>query len=418
MPHDVPGLGVHWHEPAGTTRAGFGEFKKQPTPYDAFMAAEGIPVYRDIGVSSVLELPMADWKRTGGRGSYIQLYGTETKWGCYVVEVPARGALKPEKHLYEEVFLVVEGRGSTEVWQDGDSTTHTFEWQRGSIFSVPLNAMHRIVNATSSPAVLLAGTTAPNVLNMINNVEAVFANPFVFRDRFSGDTDFFKYNDDIEPDPVRGLAMRRTNFIPDAINCDLPLDNRRSVGYRRVEPFMTNNQFYYWIGQHESGRYSKAHAHTSAAVLICLKGQGYTYSWPERLGERPWETGHGDQVRRVDYGPFGMVTAAPGGARWYHAHFSVSKDPFRLTAWFGPNNPGRDPGPPGQKHTDYTGRELQEGGTAIPYWLEDPNIRREYEATLKQNGVESRMQPSWYEVPEQWKTWTKDRWSAPPGAAG
>jgi hypothetical protein len=48
-----------------------------------------------------------------------------------------------------------------------------------------------------------------------------------------------------------------------------------------------------------------------------------------------------------------MVTAAPGGARWYHQHFAASKAPLRLTAWFGPFNPGRDPGPPGEKHTDY-----------------------------------------------------------------
>ena len=86
---------------------------------------------------------------------------------------------------------------------------------------------------------VVADTTAPNVLNMLNNVDAVFNNPFVFRDRFSGADDFYKPKDDIEPDPVRGLAMRRTNLIPDAVSCALPLDNRRSPGYRRVEPFMT-----------------------------------------------------------------------------------------------------------------------------------------------------------------------------------
>ena len=94
-----------------------------------------------------------------------------------------------------------------------------------------------------------------------------------------------------------------------------------------------------------------------------------------------------------------MVTAAPGGARWYHQHFSVSKDPFRLTAWFGPHNPGRDPGAPGSKHTDYTARDLDEGGTAIPYWLEDPFVREEYQKTLADNGVPSRMDPSWYAGP-------------------
>ena len=77
------------------------------------MEAEGIPVFRDIGISKVQDLPLMPWKRTGGRGHFIQLYGTETKWGCYVVEVPG-GALNPEKHMHEEIFLVVEGRGTTE----------------------------------------------------------------------------------------------------------------------------------------------------------------------------------------------------------------------------------------------------------------------------------------------------------------
>jgi len=234
-------------------------------------------------------------------------------------------------------------------------------------------------------------------MNLINNAGVIFDCPYEFRDRFSGADDFYRYKDDIEPDPVRGLAMRRTNFIPDIVNCDLPLDNRRSPGYRRVEPFMTGNTFYLWIAQHENGRYSKAHAHTSAAVLICLKGKGYTYTWPEHAGVNPWKDGKSNLIKRVDYEPVGMVSAAPGGARWFHQHFGVSKDPLRLTAWFGPNSPGREPGPPGEIHTDYTGMDIPEGGTAIPYWMEDPFIAREYTETLTRNGAENRMDPQFYD---------------------
>ena len=32
MPHDKDL--THWHEPSGNKKAGFGTFKKQPTPYD------------------------------------------------------------------------------------------------------------------------------------------------------------------------------------------------------------------------------------------------------------------------------------------------------------------------------------------------------------------------------------------------
>ena len=266
MPHDKDR--THWHEPVGHKKAGFGKFSKQPTPYDAFMEEEGIPVFRDIGISKVQNLPLFPWKRMGGRGHFIQLYGTEGKWGCYVVEVPPAGALNVEKHMYEEIFLVVEGRGTTEVWQEGDTKKHVFEWQAGSMFSIPMNALHRIVNGTSSGALLLAGTTAPNVINMINNFGAVFNNPFVFHDRFSGAEDFFKPKDEIEADPVRGLAMRRTNLIPDAMNCDLPLDNRRSPGYRRVEPHMAGNRFYLFVGQHET-----RHAHRVGLLGKC-RGEG------------------------------------------------------------------------------------------------------------------------------------------------
>jgi hypothetical protein len=234
-------------------------------------------------------------------------------------------------------------------------------------------------------------------MNLLNNVGAIFDSPYVFRDRFSGADDFYKYKDDIEPDPVRGLAMRRTNFIPDIVNCDLPLDNRRSPGYRRVEPFMTGNTFYLWIAQHENGRYSKAHAHTSAAVLVCIKGKGYTYTWPEHAGVNPWKDGKADLVKRVDYEPVGLVSAAPGGARWFHQHFGASRDPLRLTAWFGPHNPGREPGPPGEAHTDYTGMDITEGGSSIPYWMEDPFIAKEYGQRLAREGVVNRMDPQFYD---------------------
>ncbi len=290
MPHDDPDH-PHWHEPTAGQNAGYGKFKRAPMPYDKFMEAEGIPVFRGIGVRRVQDLPLGDWKRLGGRGSYIQLYGTEGLWGLYVVEVPPRGALNIERHIYEKNVLVVEGRGSTEVWQEGQSKRQTFEWQTGSLFTVPLNATHRFVNATSSPALLLCGTTAPNVMNLYDNVEFIFNCPFQFTDRYAGADDYFKTRDDIEPDPIRGLAMRRTNFIPDIIRCELPLDNRRSPGYRRVEPNMGSNRFYLWIGEHQTGRYSKAHKHESAAVLICLKGKGYTYTWPAVLGTQPWAGG-------------------------------------------------------------------------------------------------------------------------------
>ena len=136
----------HWHEPTGlSSKAGAETFARPPRPYDTFMEAQGIPVVRDFGVRKVQDLPLRPWPRMGGRGAFIQLFGTEGLWGMYVVEVPGSGALNVERHMYEEQYLVVEGRGSTEVWQEGGTKT-AFEWQRGSLFAIPLNAYHRIIN--------------------------------------------------------------------------------------------------------------------------------------------------------------------------------------------------------------------------------------------------------------------------------
>jgi quercetin dioxygenase-like cupin family protein len=405
MPHDAESKETHWHEPSATQKAGLGKFTRPPMPYDQFMADEGIPVHRDIGVRRVQDLPLKPWKRMGGNGTYIQLYGTEGLWGCYVVEVPGGGALNAERHVYEENFLVVEGRGTTEVWIEGESKRHTFEWQKGSLFSIPVNTWHRIVNATSSPAMLLAGTTAPNVMNLFGNPHFVFNCPYNFTDRFAGADNYFKPNDDITPDPVRGLAMKRSNLFPDIVNCELPLDNRRSPGFRRVEPNMAGNRFYMWLGQHETGRYSKAHCHASAAVLICIKGKGYTYTWPAALGPTPWKDGKGDQVKRQDYEPVGMVSAAPMAGDWFHQHFGVSKEPLRLTAWFGPNNQrARKAGIPGEKLMDLGAIDIRDGGSAIPYWDEDPYLRKEFEETLAKDGAKSRMEPRFYEQPKEGET--------------
>lgn len=39
---------------------------------------------------------------------------------------------------------------------------------------------------------------------------------------------------------------------------------------------------------------------------------------------------------------------------------------------------------------------LEEGGSAIPYWDEDPYMRADYVAALRREGVELRMDESFY----------------------
>ena len=83
---------------------------------------------------------------------------------------------------------------------------------------------------------------------------------------------------------------------------------------------------------------------------------------------------------------------------WFHQHFGTSKEPLRLLAWYGPNNHrAHKPGVPGEMAIDEGAIDVTTpGGTAIPYWLEDPFIRKEYAGNLAREGAENRMEDKFY----------------------
>ena len=100
---------------------------------------------------------------------------------------------------------------------------------------------------------------------------------------------------------------------------------------------------------------------------------------------------------RQDYEYGGMVTAAPMSGDWFHQHFGIGEDGLRVLAWHGPNtHPAFKPGRPGEALADIWAVDLDKGGNAIPYHMEDPALRRDYEATLAREGLASRMEPRFY----------------------
>ena len=398
MPHDVAG-DPHWHEPGRDLYAGTPSWPRLATPYDDFMEAQEVPIVREIGISNVLNLPMRPWKRLGGRGCFIQLFGTEGKWGSYLIEVPGAGALNIERHLYEKVHLVLEGRGTTEIWDDGQERPDIFEWGRGSLFAIPMNTHHRIVNSSGSPAILLAGTTAPNMFNLLQDQDVIFGTSMKMKGRYDPAEKNFVPSEGLQPDPTRGLAMCRTNIVADVFKTDLYLDNRRTPGYRRMEPQMAGNVFYQFISEHPAGRYSRAYSPGPAAAFICIGGKGYSYTWPQGLGPTPWQDGEGGSVLRQEYSEISMISASPMTGEWFHQHFSIGNEPLRLLGWYGPNHhiaqqagiPGETVVDPGMVDITYP------GGASVPYYLEDAEVRSQFAEMIKAEGTENRMDKNFYD---------------------
>ncbi|MPZ48640.1 MAG: cupin [Dehalococcoidia bacterium] len=390
-------------EPTGDQKAGYLHYRRPASPWELFQKEENIPVFKGIGMKDSRELPRAPFERMGGLGTYIQVTGTNNQTGMFVWEIPPRSASKDIRHFWEERFIVLEGRGSTEVWKEGSGAKTSFEWQPWSLFSVPMNAWFKVVNASSSPAILLAVNTAPPMINMFQSRSFIFNNPYNFDDRFGGNLeDYWKPGEELETHPVQGRAMIRSNLFPDAQTCYLPLDNNRAPGFRWISPNMVGNtNLSGFICEYPSGRYAKAHHHGSGAVLVCMRGKGYSFTWPAKEGGlTPWKDGKGDLVLRQDYEEGGMISAAPtpvSGETWFHQHFAANPGPFRIFNYTGAGGfVGGQPGTSEGEMVAGVGAEIGDGGIALPYHLEDPFVRKYFEERLEAEGAQFTMPPEVY----------------------
>jgi len=365
------------------------------TPYGKWLSDEGVARFTDWAVPDVWELETRTWPRLGGKACFITIYPQmEGQRGMYVVDIEPGGKLEPIRHLYEQMILVLEGHGTTEVWQEGDSRKHVFEWGRGSVFSPPLNCWYRMYNLAGEPAKFVAYNRAPTAFNEFRNVDFIFNCPFAFRDRFSGEDNYFT----VAPRPegargTRNSEIWETNFVADAFSAELDsAEYKVSAGH--ITAFrMARNAMDAHISQWPVGRYHKAHYHGAGAMLFGLKSTGYILIWPARAGDQPYANGHGEDVIEVPWGR-GSIYSPP--SEWFHQHFNTGNEPARHLAIRGGNlftlsMLGSDDG------TQANMISTHEGGSLLEYENEDPDVRRHFREELKRNGVENQMPDELYQ---------------------
>lgn len=361
---------------------------KRETSYEAWLRAEGIPVIQGYGVEDVTVLPRQRWQRTGGSGAYIDLKGMEGFTGMYVGEIPAGGALNPENHLYEELIYILRGVGATEIWSAGDEKKKQhFEWHQGSLFAIPLNTRHRMVNGSNEPALFLAVTSAPLMIDLLHNIPFVFGCDYKFDDRFDGQADYFVPTSNRKQ--IGGFINWESNFIADARGALVDPSEAKGFGVRITSFDMGGSTLVGHIAEWPVGRYHKAHFHQGGAILLILRSEGYTLMWPPEAGVRPYLSGHADQVVKVNWHE-GSVFSPPSG--WFHQHFNTGTEKARQLAF-------RYSGQSGKFllgcwraiNKEGVRTSIREGGTLIEYEDEDPQIRRDFEAAIKEAGVQMEM---------------------------
>lgn len=361
------------------------------TTYAEWIKREGIPVTECYGLEDVRAVKRAPWPRMGGKGAIIQLYGmVEGSRSIYIVEIPPGGALKPERHLYEELICVLEGHGATEVWQEG-AKKQLFEWGPWSLFSPPLNTWHRLVNGGRDPVLVLGCSNAPLIMNAFRNSEFVFNCPYVFSERYQGEHDYFAVGTKRYQSPTRPTHVWETNFIPNIKEAGLDEQELKGSGVRITQFEISGNTLIGHLSAWPVGRYHKAHYHGPGALLLGLESNGYVLMWSKDLTSHPYTNGHKDMVVEMEWKEGSIYSPLDN---WFHQHFNTGPRTARhLAVRYGGERGHADMTTSARLARAATMTSMTHGGTLVEYENEDPEIRRRFEEALKKAGVRCEMPP-------------------------
>ena len=365
------------------------------TPFEHWVQSEGLKVITRHTVHDILTEPLEPWERTGCDAALLDMTHDPSDRAIinnqgtirYLVEIPPGGTFKAERHMYEEIFYVVKGRGATAVWYEGTPRI-TFEWQEDSCFAIPLNAWHEIYNGSGTePVRLYAATNMPTPFNLYGSPEFVFNCTSTFPDRFDA-TDEMYFSGKTTKVAER---LTKSNFIPSVLG--MTLDNQSSRGPgTNMYVIMSGGRFVCHVSEFPVGSYKKAHGFAGGQTTggpnrmglvsensyLFLSGDGYDLQWAPGVKPSP-----DVEWTRCDFKIGSLMTNGRGG----HQHFNASNEPARyLVLRYGNYSFGV-----GGEDNDH-GRDWgREKGGQIEYEDEDPRIRALFEEECAKRGVKSEM---------------------------
>ena len=330
-------------------------YSRGPTVYRQWQAAEGIPSYTGSYVADLYSLEVAPWARTGQKGAFVNLAAQELDDG-QLTGIAPRGQTEVQHHLYEALVYVLEGRGATTIWQK-DGPKQTVEWQRGSLFSPPLNTYYQHFNLDGDkPARLYAATTAPATMNLLRDIDFIFDAPYTFASRYNAEEGYFS-----NPGERVKPGTWKTNFVPDLRAFPMDAAPRRGANGSMMGFLMCDNASHVHMSEFPPGTYKKAHRHGAGAHVIILGGEGYStlqFEGKERI-KADWKDG---------------TVLSP--QHWeFHQHFNTGRTPARyLACTFG--------------GAVIVSQDAHADTNQIEYEDEDPEVYELYEQECAARGTE------------------------------
>ena len=345
-------------------------------PYVDWAAGEGVPVIEDFAVD-LLAAQTKSWPRFGCDGAIVNLKGRGNYCSIFLLELRPGAKSAPQRHLYEEVFYVLSGHGSTTI-EAANGRKHTFEWGPKSLFAIPLNARFQHFNGSGAESARLASTNnLCLMLNLYHSESFIFQNVTSFAEREGADG-FFSGEGELTP--VRNNRMLwETNFVPDLGAFGLSRLESRGAGSSNMLFVLADGSMGAHCSEMPVGTYKKAHRHGPGLHIFLVHGTGYSLLWYE--GDKDF--------LRVDW-RHGMTFAPPH--HMFHQHFDTSQQPARyLAVGFGskryPVVQLRRAG----SEDNRSDLSIKKGGRQIEYEDQDPRVHDMWRAEIGKTGVASKM---------------------------
>jgi quercetin dioxygenase-like cupin family protein len=333
-----------------------------------------VKVYEDFYFPSLAKIELGPWERKGGKGAVIHINNNHMPNDCHVIEIKAGGKSEPEHHMYELTIYIVSGRGATTIWHD-EKKKSSFEWQAGSLFSIPLNSWYQNFNGSGQePTRYIAVTNAPPMMRLYRDPRFIFNCDYMFAGRYAGEEDYFSGKGK--------LYTRRiweSNFIANAPDMLLYGWKERGAGGINAMLEMAENNTKSHISEFPIGTYKKAHRQGPGAHLVLLSGTGgYSLIWTKE--------DRSDMIK-CDWQLGSMVTVPSDNC--YHQHFNSGTTRARYLA-LRPGDMGlyKKTRGGGGENAD---RSIKEGGWQIEYDDEDREIHAIFEKELKAHGATCKM---------------------------
>ena len=299
-------------------------------PYEQWMKAQQIPIYRDYYVEDARTLKLEPWTSRQCNAAFLQLVGQEGIVEAQVIEVPPGQTLPPVKKGVDELIYVIGGNGATSVWTSETGPRQTFEWGPYSLFMIPANCWFQVANMSGNqPARLLHYNYLPAALTANPDIDFFLDNPYGNTSALSREGgEFYSEAKAVreEEGAMRGGGRVEHywigNFFPNLKNWDrLSPYYGRGAGGHVVHIKFPKSEIPSHMSVFPSRTYKKAHRHGPGTVIVIPAGEGYSVMWAQG-GERivvPWHEG--------------SIFVPP--SRWFHQHFNLGAEPARYLALSG-----------------------------------------------------------------------------------